>query len=441
MGLKKTAFKGLTYEYRKNEHYDSIRLRVWNQKLGRDEPISARVDSDLAILCDQMRTNKLREEDVEGDASFQKNLNALIHKYADRHGLAEYKIRVKMEFATKAFNFDKILELFIEEKKESASNAYIYQHYLKNIWLPFFIERGCTHPSQWKNYKSEAKAHVKTVKKMDGKGKYDKDTWVSIAMTLNGFLEWMHQEGHLPNRDDVFSIHVAPTKEQLKRSGESNKRRDRSVYTFDDIYLMKKTADSLFKGKDELEWKIRAYAMIFGICTGLRRGNLLGLRARNLHPDASIPHFEVEDNVVSGHSRLEVGVLVHKYATKTTVGEVIALPMLQPDSKTLREIARFLKEQFRPDERILNCNPRTVQRWWYQVIDRMNRQCGAKLKRIHPHGWKHSFATNGALNFSEMYGGDLMKFHRCCLHEDVRTTMDYLDIKNKNFLAGFKSLT
>ncbi|MFN7903585.1 MAG: hypothetical protein ACK5P5_00225 [Pseudobdellovibrionaceae bacterium] len=73
--------------------------------------------------------------------------------------------------------------------------------------------------------------------------------------------------------------------------------------------------------KENLEMKKKAYAIFFGVCTGLRRGNLLGLIAECLHPDDEIPNFDLKDNIVSGWSRGEKGALVFEDSTKTTSGE------------------------------------------------------------------------------------------------------------------------
>lgn len=184
---------------------------------------------------------------------------------------------------------------------------------------------------------------------------------------------------------------------------------------------------------DNKELKLRAYAIYFGVCTGLRRGNILGMKAGSLYPDSELPYFEVGDDVVSGWSRGEKGTLIFQNSTKTTSGEeIIKLPLLQPSRDILVEVATFLKNNIAPEEYILQCCPDTVAKWWEKIA----LEC--EFKYLSCHLWKHSYATTGALHLRDWYKGNPLLLQRCCLHEDLRTTQKYIKKMYNQLLEAFK---
>lgn len=95
------------------------------------------------------------------------------------------------------------------------------------------------------------------------------------------------------------------------------------------------------------------------IVNGIISFNLLGLKAEDLFPESEIPHFRVSDNVVSGYSRGEKGFVVFENATKTTTqeDEEILLPLIQPSLEIAVEIAKYLKSNYKPKERICPGTP------------------------------------------------------------------------------------
>jgi len=122
--------------------------------------------------------------------------------------------------------------------------------------------------------------------------------------------------------------------------------------------------------------------------------------------------------------------LTLEYSSKTTVG-VVKLPMIQPSTEAVQEVARFLKANLKPNQRLIQCHTSTFGRWWMQVC----RKIG--IKYVSPHGWKHSYATIGAENFVEWYKGDAYLLQKCCMHESFQTTQKYINQKGDALLKAF----
>src|SRR5690606_9798336 len=102
---------------------------------------------------------------------------------------------------------------------------------------------------------------------------------------------------------------------EMKKRGLSSASRKKDTYTEEDLLNIKLKIDERYGNEDPI--KIRAYAIFFGVCTGLRRGNLLGIRTKNLYPNSEVPHFETSDNIVPGWSRGIAGNVTLENSTKT----------------------------------------------------------------------------------------------------------------------------
>lgn len=183
---------------------------------------------------------------------------------------------------------------------------------------------------------------------------------------------------------------------------------------------IKKKIDKTFHNNSKK--KLRAYGFFFGVITGLRQGNVLGLKAEDLFPESEIPHYRVSDNVVSGYSRGQKGFIVFEDSTKTTTqeDEEIMLPLLQPSVEIAVEVAKFLKANYKPKDRICPGTPGGFYRTWKRITE----ECGFKF--VNPHNWKHSYATNGAEHLEEWYHGRADLLQMCCLHENLSMTEKYI---------------
>lgn len=425
MSKGKTNIIGLIEDFRPNDHHDGYRVAVC--KDGKQQAwIGPKVDPRVRQINDHLKRNRLREEQALEDKEFLRLRSTLHSVLKDEHGLREYRIRERIFHESKEFDFHASLDDFVEYKSDT-SIPVRHRYYMEQIWLPFYSELGCQHPREWKQYRGRARQHIKTVKKKERDERYSPETRVGIAATLNQYMNWCLSDGHI-TENEHFNLSAGLTLEQKKQS-QSTQQRSKEVYSVDDLIDMKKKIDATYA--NNLLMKVRAYGIYFGVGSGLRRGNLLGMESQDLQPDSElIPHFCTRHNIVDGSGRGKKGPQVLLYSSKTTVG-IVKLPMIQPSVGVLQEVARFLKAHLRPDEPIVKCHPSTVARWWKKIC----QECG--FKYISPHGWKHSYATNGAEHFVEWYGGDAYLLQKCCMHESFQTTQKYINQKGDSLLKAF----
>jgi integrase len=77
-------------------------------------------------------------------------------------------------------------------------------------------------------------------------------------------------------------------------------------------------------------------------------------------------------------------------------------------------------------------HPDGAGKLWRKIAD----ECGFEYSS--PHGWKHSYATNGAMNLQGWYKGNSYLLQKCCMHEDFRTTSKYINDTSDSFLGAFQ---
>jgi integrase len=136
-------------------------------------------------------------------------------------------------------------------------------------------------------------------------------------------------------------------------------------------------------------------------------------------------------NTYSSITSRRKGALVFEDSTKITSGERIQLPLVQPSPEILVDVARFLKKHIAPKDRLLECYPDTIVKWWRQIA----KECDFNF--LHPHAWKHSYATIGALHLHDWYRGNPYFLQKCCLHSSFRTTEKYINQVSNQFLKAF----
>ncbi len=249
---------------------------------------------------------------------------------------------------------------------------------------------------------------------------------------LNQYIDFLAEYNYI-GKDDCFTIYIEVKLEQKKR-GLAKPRRSQETYNEVELIEIKNKIDLTYTQNPKL--KLRAYALYFFVCIGQRRGNALGLRAENLYPQADPPHFELKDNIVKSWSRSGPGngVIVLENCTKTKFfgDNEVKIPLLQPSVGIVVEVAEFLKQNLDPKDRLLQCHPDSVYRFWKNIA----ADCGFRF--LSPHDWKHSYATIGSNHFHDWYMGNPHWMQVCCQHESIRMTMSYVRTEAEEFLSHFK---
>lgn len=424
VSLNKTGVKGLFAVFRSGEKHDSFRVQIHTAASG-NVWLSGKVDPRLKQINDYLRYKCLRKDAAEKDSDFLTMKHRLFADLQQEYSLAHYRGREKILLETKEFNFEDSMKKFVQFKSDT-SVPKKHESILKNVWLPFYLEKGCKHPTEFHQWRKQALMHVKTTKKVDSDERYSSNTWTSLTTTHNEYMRFLLDNGDIQDKH-FFTILATITTEQRKR-GLTSKSRKFDTYSEQEVIEIKAKIDATYA--NNLHMKVRAYALYLGVCTGLRKGNLIGLTGENLHPDDPMPHIETNDNIVSGWSRGIPGTVVLENSTKTFVG-TIKLPLIQPSPEIARDVCAFLKANIAAGNRILECHPRTVATWWKEIA----KECG--FKYLMPHDWKHSYATIGSLHFQDWYKGNPYFLQACCLHEKIETTMRYVKQKADQFLAAF----
>ncbi len=426
MGKGNTNIIGLTLNWRSGHLHDSLRAFIFSD--GKVIAVSAKIQPTLRQINDYLKNNGLRKDGAISDNHFQALQHRLQTELQSEYGLRTYKIQERLNLQSKQFNFKQSIEEFTLHKDDTGV-AYAYRSWLLRFWLPFFLSKGCEHPKDFKQWKNQAVLHVKTAETKQGH-KYSHNTYCSLTKPINEYMRFLREYEYISDQD-VFNLNVKITLEQKKR-GDYKSRRSSDTYTMDDLKEIKKKIDATYT--NDLQMKLRAYALFFGVCTGLRRGNLMGMKVENLLPDEKTPQFKVTDNIVSGWSRGVKGVIVFENATKTTSDEdgTIRLPMLQPSREVLVDVTSFLKQHLNAQDRLIDAHPDSTREYWYKI----SKECNFKF--LSPLQWRHSYATIGAAYLHTLYKGNIYFLSQCCLHSSVKMTEKYVNQKFSELLKAFE---
>ena len=423
-----SSINGLYFVWRTGATCDALRAFV---SKGREKPlaISAKLHPTLKEINRLLKARKLRAAQADQDPEFLKLKQRLEHELKSEYGLKAYTAMKRVDLKTRAFDFEQSLEEF-KKYKANTGVSHAYYSTMKRFWLPFFIQNGCNHPSEFKDFATQAETHIRTSETIHGE-KFSHHTFNSFSKTLNQYMRFLLKHGYIP-ADRFFTVWITTTLEEKKR-GQLKRKRSTDTYDLAEVIEIKRKIDKTYK--DRPADKLLAYGLYLGVCTGSRQGNLLGFKAEDLRPDDEIPHFRVSDNIVRGWSRGEKGAIVFENATKTTSEEdgEILLPLLQPSREIACEVACYLKQHYDSRERVLPLSPWQVYHRWKRIA----RECGFKF--LNPHNWKHSYATIGGEHLREWYKDTPRLLQLCCLHSSLKMTEKYIKKKYAKSLRAWAS--
>lgn len=426
MSKKTSAIVGLTFKFRTGNTCDA--LRAWVFKGGKYFSISAKVHPTLKMINRYLKDHTLREAQAINDNAFNLLKQRLEHELRSEFGLATYKALERLDMQTKHFDFEESLEAF-EIWKQRTSVSYSYRRTMEIFWFPFFLkEKNCIHPSEFIDHKEDADLYVRSHRTPHGEP-ISVHSYNGYLKVLNQYLEFCLSK-KIIGQANHFKLWYTPTTEETKR-GLLKRKRSSATYDLLELFEIKEKIDRTYSSAPTK--KLLAYGFLLGTVTGLRRGNILGLKAEDLFPDDQIPHFRVSDNIVSGYSRGEESVQIFENATKTTTqeNEEILLPLLQPSVKVAQEIAQHLKSNYKPKDRVCPSTPGGFYRAWKRIA----KECGFRF--INPHNWKHSYATIGADHIHDWYKGNPRLLQLCCLHTSYKMTEKYIKKKYPKSLGAW----
>jgi integrase len=426
MGKGNTNVIGLNFQWRKGNTCDALRSFVFSNS--EYIAISAKIHPTLKQINEHLKLHGLRKSQALADNHFQILFQRLQQELRSEYGLKTYKAIENLNLKTKQFDFEQSVEEFFQYKNDvSCSNS--YRVCIKSFWLPFFISKGCEHPKDFKKWQRQAVLHIKSAKNKNDEY-YSHNTYGSLAKALNEYIKFLKEHDYI-SEDNIFHIKVKITLEQIKRGKLTNKRSP-DTYTENELLAIKAAIDNTYQ--NNLKMKLRAYALYFGVCTGLRRGNLLGLRVKHLFPEANVPHFQLADNILNGWSRGIKGTIVLENSSKMSSFEEgsVRIPLIQPDKALIADVALLLKNNLSSESRLIEAQPDVVSKWWKQI----SKECGFKF--LSPLQWRHSYATLGALHLADWYKNNTYLLQQCCLHSSIKMTEKYVNQKSSQLLKAFE---
>lgn len=427
MDTLNTNISGLTFGWRHGKTHDALRVFVY-----RDSEyiaISAKIYPTLNQINKLLKNGPYRQDQAIQNLEFQALYQRLQHELKSEYGLKTYKAIENLNLKSKQFDYKNSVEEFFTYKSDVAC-ANEYKSWILKFWLPFFMSKGCEHPIEFIHWKNQAITHVKTAKNKSGH-KYSHHTYGSLTKSLNEYLRFLKAYEYISD-EYFFTIYVKLTLEQLKRGDHVNKRSS-DTYAEHELLEIKNKIDLAYANNPKS--KLRAYALYFGICTGLRRGNFLGLKAKHLFPNESIPFFQLADNIVKAWSRGHKGVMIFENASKMSSFEEgsVQIPLIQPSKSVVVEVASCLKNNLSPEQRLIQAHPDSISRIWKTI----SMECN--FKYLSPLQWRHSYATIGALHLHDWYKGNSYLLQQCCLHSSIKMTEKYINQKSTQLLKAFES--
>ena len=429
MSKGKINIQGIYTLWRPGTKCDALRVIV---RPSQKPPvvISAKTFPLLGTINDLIRNKGLRSNAALDDGEVKSFFDRLCQELKQEYALSYYRAIEKIELKKKGFDFEESLEAF-ETYKSSHSISHSYRNIVEKFWLPFFLNKhSCSHPRDFVNFHAEAESYLRSAKTKYGTP-YSPAAYNRKTTPINEYMRFLKKKRVIESAQ-FFTLDDRLTLEERKRK-KINPVRSTDTYSKSELVEIKRRIDATFSHntEEDLKWKLRAYGIFLGcFCFGLRIGNVLGLPAGNLFPNADVPYAQLKDNVVSGWSRGLKGDITIENATKTSYDDNVKVPFLLPSVKICQELAVFLMTHIPADEPILKCSTGVPCRWWKEIA----RRC--KFRYIHPHGGKHSFATIGAANL-QLFKNNNYLLQFCCLHKDYQTTQKYINQKSDEILKLF----
>jgi|GEM_PF-2093125 len=403
-----SRIRGLQFYWRKGKSFDALMAQVYLVET--KKPLWIAKHPLLTQINDYLRLKKLGQNEAISDP----HLIAIKEKFAEemkkQYGLSSYLAKRKVDLKTKEFDFGVSIDLFFKQKSKTTAVANSYRGCLNHFWRPLHRDKyACQHPNDFKNFEGFIEDDIRQAKSKHGKG-YSPHTYSGLTSVFNEFMKFLKKKGVITN-EAFFLVYVeTDTLEQEKR-GLTVSTRGKDYYKTEDLYEIKKKIDLAYPVtgkldpedlKDNKKWKLRAYAIFLGFCMGLRRGNIIGLKAEDLHPDNEVPYLVTIDNIVVGHSRAEKGALKLENSTKIFKGRV-ELPFIQPDVETIVEVAIYIKSEVKKGYILTGGSqtgiifPDSFNAFWKKISEK------CKFRYVHPHGFKHGYASRGAVRLSDWY--------------------------------------
>jgi integrase len=424
--MLKSPYKGIYISWKSLRSYDDI--KIFCKPPGIEKQVAISIDDcpEYKTLRTYAKEKFLNKEAQEKDKRFNQYFSACLRAIARQYGLEE-TAKNQIALSRTKFDFTQMIDDFMKFKRVKSKGN--YKSALVNFWMPLIINKiKIEDPNQWKSHAEEFVSHLFEYRKSDGEP-LSPHSYTTYCTPIDEFIKFLNMKNIIEN-NNKFSVYSFLGFGDTSKSDFTRKRGE-DYYSFQDYMYIKSQIDDLYR--DIPEKKLLGYVYLLTLSTGIRRGNILGLKHESFKLDHEVPHIELEDNILDGNAYGETGVMVEKKSTKTTKNQRMLVPLRQPSPEVALEVAAFIRDNTYPYKYILHVHPTTFTKAWRE----MSRELGVRY--IHVHGMRHSVATNGALALTTLYKGDVNLLRNQMTHANFRTTEKYLrKVNPEDTLKGYK---
>jgi len=351
------------------------------------------------------------------------------------HESAKIRIKRKLEWKNKFYDFEKLYQLYIKDMKKRAPNTWENSRYfLEQYVFPFFLtEKQCNNINNWSLFYQEFVDWLLEVKPIKGsKDKISYSTRNHIITALNNFMVIMKRRNKIERVDKCqkFPSHLI----QLRDIDD--------VYTDEEIGLVSKRLVDKKQCLDDL-FKVL-------LNTGLRISECLALSVDDFYvgaPEHDVLRGSLEKHNISVFGYLSIeSQLGHKTKIRDENKKVMRKPL--KGRKRIKsgvgrivpifdkDVFNILAKRFNAQLERLNCKEFGADGKDYLLFDGLRRntlgmalseiysKLGGKYKPKSQHCCRHTFSTK----FVGMTCGDFFLAKAILGHKDVETTMRYVHI-------------
>lgn len=380
---------------------------------------------------------RLRRHEVPSDILTDAQADAFCRLRESEHEAAKLRIQRKLEWQSKFYKFDELLDLFKTDSKLRAPNSWVQSlYYLEHYAFDFFLNvKQSNNLNNWPMYFEELRDWLLTVQtsRTTKTGVLAYSSRNHVVRALNTFIDVMIRKGKM-----------APGAPKCRGFDSSlmNKR------TIDDVLTQEEVVFIHGRLKELDESLLAADLFLVSVNTGLRLGEGLGLSLADVfqgEPSDNTFVNSMKKNSLSCAGFISLGSqlfdahnprgedgLVQRKPLKgrKRIGDDFGRVVPLLEKEVFNAIARRFNEQNRCFKHRLYGDRQAD----YLLFNGLNKNGytnllrkayeGSAYRYKSPHCARHTFATR----FAGLTCGDFFLCKAVLGHRDIETTMDYVHI-------------
>lgn len=374
-------------------------------------------------------------------AQFQSDEEAdrFCKKWDAENDAMKFRIRKRMEWSKKFFDFNELLEIFQRAKKEEAPNTWMdYGNHIQYHVFPFFLtKRNCNNMNIWHYYFEEFRDHLQSSEVLKKKGLgpgIAYSTMNNIINSLNSFMNVMYRRRFVETR------HIC----RHFSSSLLNQRSEESVVSLE----LQEMVYSALRFRSELS----ADFFLVSLHTGMRLNEQIGISIADICADEIESDFMKK--ALKPYNLKPYGFIslesqpAERMNPRNEIGKVPRKPLKgkrKIDPKDCRIIPLFHKRAYNILVKLWNRQRKLYESkrhghdlkdyllfdgLTYSIYSSNLRLIQQKMKSDHlhsPHDTRHTYSTW----LADKTGGNYTLCRMILGHHDLDMTMRYVHINAK----------